>query len=173
MGATFISYPFDLMRTRQSLQKGSRRHVLSMAQSIICKDGVAGLYRGLGPSLAQVMPYMGVAFASFSYFKSYLSAHLGPSQTDILAGGASGIVSKFCMMPADVIRKRLQIQGSNYEAYVMRDLPTYKGLTDCIQMIFRREGIRGFFSGLTLALLKSAPATMTTFVVYGLLHRIY
>lgn len=118
------------------------------------------------------MPYMGLAFASFDWAKRHLEVLLAtPRHSDMLAGAFSGFFSKFCLMPVDVIRKRLQIQGSPYRIYVLRDLPVYSGLVDCVRSIWRVEGVRGYFSGLFLALLKSVPATMTTFVVYGFLKR--
>lgn len=119
------------------------------------------------------MPYMGLAFASFDWAKRRLDTLLpAPRLSDMLAGAFSGFLSKLCLMPVDVIRKRLQIQGSPYRAYVLRDLPVYGGLVDCVRSIWRVEGVRGYFSGLSLALLKSVPATMTTFVVYGFLNRL-
>lgn len=119
------------------------------------------------------MPYMGLAFASFDWAKRRLEHRLlNPRQSDMLAGAFSGLFSKFCLIPVDVIRKRLQIQGSPYKAYILRDLPVYSGFLDCVRSIWRVEGVRGYFSGLSLALLKSVPATTTTFVIYGLLNRL-
>lgn len=132
-----------------------------------------GFYKGLIPSLIQVMPYMGLAFASFDYVKRQMKERTLPILSgDFVAGAISGLISKTCTMPIDTIRKRLQIQGSPYQAYAVRDLPTYRGLIDCIQTIWQREGIRGYFKGLGMALTKAVPSTMTTFVVYSVLNRI-
>lgn len=140
---------------------------------IFKEEGLRGLYKGVGPSLAQVVPYMGLVFGTFNKSKMILH-NLGWSQysADFVAGCVSGLISKSVMMPLDVVRKRLQIQGSQYQAFVMRDLPVYSGIGNCIETIWRTEGILGFFRGLGLALAKSVPATMTTFVIYGTLKRI-
>ena len=145
--------------------------MIKTVRTILREEGLRGFYKGLGPSLAQVIPYMGIAFASFDHTKRHL-VHFAPQYSDMIAGAASGFISKFCMMPVDVVRKRMQIQGSQYQAYVLKELPVYANLSDCIKTIWLREGIRGFFSGLTFALFKSVPATMTTFVVYGILDHL-
>lgn len=176
MGGTLISYPFDLIRTRHSLQKSAPsqyryyKSIIPTIQTIIREEGIRGLYKGIGPSLAQVVPYMGIVFATFEKSKSILlSTSLSEHPTNLLSGIVSGFLSKLIMMPVDVVRKRMQIQGSYYNAYVLKGLPIYSDLLDCIRGIWRVEGGRGFFSGLSFALLKSVPATATTFVVYGLI----
>ena len=191
MAATIVSYPFDVIRTRHSLRKSPPptsgttpsvsanyyRSVPQTIRAILRSEGAAGLYRGLLPSLAQVVPYMALAFSIYERTrKAMLSHRWSPSQSpllaDTVAGAVSGVISKTLMMPVDTVRKRLQIQGSPYRAYVLCNLPVYSGLLDCCAGILRGEGPRGFFNGLSLALLKSLPSTMTTFVVYGLLSRI-
>lgn len=114
---------------------------------------------------------MGLSFYTHGTCKRALSLYLAPSVTDLTSGAMAGLVSKSVMMPVDVVRKRMQIQGSNYKAYVVSELPVYKGIRDCCVQIWLVEGTRGFFRGLSLALLKSVPATAVTFLVYGSLSR--
>ncbi|PJF18400.1 PRMT5-domain-containing protein [Paramicrosporidium saccamoebae] len=143
--------------------KGKLGHTIDV---IIREEGPRGLYKGMGPSLAQVVPYMGIVFAAYERSKrTLLAAQVTENTANVLSGMISGFVSKLIMMPVDVIRKRLQIQGSQYRVYILKDLPIYNGFFDCIKSIWRVEGPRGFFSGLSLALLKSVPATTTTFLV--------
>lgn len=90
---------------------------------------------------------------------------------DFLSGAIAGIASKTALMPIDVIRKRLQIQGSPYKVYAMRNLPVYSGFQDCVKQMWAKEGLFGFYRGLGLAILKSAPASATSFLVYGIFSR--
>lgn len=140
-------------------------------RGILREEGPLGLYRGLLPSLAQVVPSMGLAFSTYETTKRHLSSRLPSTTSDVVAGALAGLVSKSVMMPMDVIRRRMQIQGSNYRAYVLSDLPVYTGIRDCCTRVWRGEGVRGFFRGLSMALLKSVPTTAVTFIVYGSLSR--
>lgn len=177
LGATLISYPFDLIRTRKSLQKNSSTHygnILHTCNVIFREESITGFYKGIGPSLAQVIPYMGLVFASYSRTKTFILQKVNFTNTsaDFTAGCVAGLVSKTLLMPLDVVRKRLQIQGTAYNTYVIRDLQVYSGFSDCVKRIYHREGLRGFFNGLSFALLKSVPSTATTLLIYGILNRL-
>ena len=93
-------------------------------------------------------------------------AHTLPVDVErLLVGGLSGIVSKTLVMPADVIRKRLQVHAGE-NLYVVGNIPSYRGALDCAAQIVRQEGITGFYKGLTPSLLKTAPASAVTFYVF-------
>lgn len=74
--ATLVTYPFDLVRTRMALQahhpeiygtmRGTIRHIAGA-------EGLTGFYKGIGPSLAQVIPYMGLSFYFHDRAKASLS----------------------------------------------------------------------------------------------------
>lgn len=175
MSATFLTYPFDLIRTRMALQ-GHQSDVYKSFTGTFARvlrtEGLKGFYKGIGPTLGQVIPYMGLSFHVHNRTIEYLAGQIDNKGTkDFLAGGVAGITSKTAMMPFDVVRKRLQIQGSAYEAYAIKSLPKYSGLLDCVQKMWATEGFFGFYRGLGIALVKSGPATATTFLVYGLLSR--
>lgn len=176
LAATLCTYPFDLIRTRMALQA---RHpeiygsLLRTARHILRTEGAAGFYKGIGPTLAQVIPYMGLTFSLQHALRRRLSKHAqSKGAIDFVAGGLAGVASKALIMPVDVVRKRLQIQGSPYKVYALPHLPVYTGLVDCVRTMWLREGVRGFYRGLSLAVLKSGPASATTFLVYGALSRI-
>lgn len=42
----------------------------------------------------------------------------------------------------------------------------YRGMMDCIRILWQQEGLAGFYKGLGPAMLKAVPNTMITFVVY-------
>lgn len=114
---------------------------------------------------------MALVFASYEKSKSLLApAHWSPVSADFLAAAVSGLVGKLALMPIDVVRRRLQIQGGA-APYVLRNAPRYSGLCDTVRRIWAVEGLLGFYSGTTLAVLKSVPVTVVTFVTYGLLDR--
>jgi len=55
---------------------------------------------------------------------------------------------------------------------LLSDLPVYSGFNNCIRGIWKIEGVRGFYNGLTLALIKAVPSTTITLCVYGALSRL-
>lgn len=121
MLATLFTYPFDLLRTRMALQASHPEIYGSFTRTIayILRDeGVSGFYKGIGPTLGQVIPYMGLTFYLQNRTKLVMRSFLGGGNRisdtrkaviDFMAGALAGATSKTIMMPIDVIRKRLQV----------------------------------------------------------------
>lgn len=150
-GAYIITYPFDLLRTHYTILSQERRIL-----------NVKDLYRGLTPSLLQIVPYMGLVFQ----IESALSLHMSHSLSGFLAGG----LAKTITYPLDVIRRRMQIQNNptNLSGLYILKTPIYEqSVVKTAKSIFLKEGWRAFYTGLGVALLKSASATAITFYVYN------
>lgn len=79
-----------------------------------------------------------------------------------VAGGFAATVGKTCVFPLDLIRKRLQVQGPTRQQYVHRNIPVYVGIAGAAATIFKTEGVRGLYKGLTVSLVKAAPLSAVT-----------
>ncbi|KAG0363436.1 mitochondrial thiamine pyrophosphate transporter [Podila minutissima] len=197
--ATACTYPFDLLRTRFAIQRDVKVYtgIIQASQHILKQDGIRGFYRGMSPALIQVVPYMGVMFGSYDTLKHLTvwlkhKANIGSSSSsegsaksvgqvllgleDLLCGALSGIISKTGVYPLDMVRKRLQIQGSEqqkinasifspHSTKAAEALP--KSVWKCMVHIARHEGYLALYKGLLPGLLKAAPASATTFLVFS------
>lgn len=69
----------------------------------------------------------------------------------------------------DLIRKRLQIQGPHVDSYAIANAPRYKtqSVYFCLREIIRTEGFLALYKGLIPGLIKAAPASAVTFLVFG------
>lgn len=167
--ATTITYPLDLLRTRFAAQ-GAERVYTGLAASvsdISRREGVPGFFRGLSAAIGQIFPYMGLFFASYELFHLQLSTlDLPFGSQDAAAGVFASIFAKTCVFPLDLVRKRLQVQGPTRSLYVHRNIPEYRGVFRSLLMIYRKEGYRGCYRGLTVSLFKAAPASAVTMWTY-------
>lgn len=177
MTATFVTYPFDLLRTRFAAQIGKTKRqcsssvlpYTSMIQAVryIYKhEGFQGFFRGLAPAIYSIVPYTGIFFLSYEQSRRIL--HASPT-LDVLpapeatAGFVAGIISKGTVFPLDVIRKRLQIQGPNLSNFGQGTIPIYpNNVIKCAYQIMGQEGIRGLYKGFFVSLIKSAPSSAVT-----------
>jgi solute carrier family 25 (mitochondrial thiamine pyrophosphate transporter), member 19 len=151
-GAYIFTYPFDLLRTHFT--------VISKKDGSFLKP--KDLYRGLSASLLQIIPYMGLLFQ----IESILSPYMPHSLSGFLAGG----LAKTAIFPLDVIRRRMQIQNNPINldrSYILRTPIYEQSVLGTAKSLLRNEGWRALYSGLSIALLKSAPATAITFYVYN------
>ncbi|KAM0296304.1 hypothetical protein HYE67_009011 [Fusarium culmorum] len=167
--ATSVTYPLDLLRTRFAAQ-GQHRVYQSLRSAIwdIKRDeGWRGFFRGIGPGLAQIMPFMGIFFVTYESLRSSLEGlHMPWGSGDATAGMCASVISKTAVFPLDLVRKRIQVQGPARSQYVYGNIPEYSTARGAIKTILRTEGFRGLYKGLTISLLKSAPASAVTLWTY-------
>ncbi|KAG0260280.1 mitochondrial thiamine pyrophosphate transporter [Mortierella polycephala] len=105
---------------------------------------------------------------------------------DLVCGALSGTISKTGVYPLDMVRKRLQIQGSEQQRITasvyspqsvtktaatsgskaaVEELPTT--VRGCLVHIARKEGYLALYKGLLPGLLKAAPSSAVTFLVFS------
>ncbi|KAI1173851.1 mitochondrial dicarboxylate carrier protein [Nemania sp. FL0916] len=168
--ATATTYPLDLLRTRFAAQ-GNDRVYKSLRRAIweIRRDeGIAGFWRGLSPALAQIVPLMGIFFAAYEAARMPLGhLELPWGSGDATAGALASVTAKTCVFPLDLARKRIQVQGPTRGRYIHRNIPEYAGTISTIRKILKQERFRGLYRGLTVSLMKAAPASAVTMWTYG------
>ncbi|KAK6504225.1 mitochondrial thiamine pyrophosphate transporter [Arthrobotrys conoides] len=159
--------------------------------NIYTSEGIKGFYRGGAAAIIQIVPHMGLFFGSYEGIKagllrlpsplSYLppttsknqgnhpilNSLAGMGSIDAISGILGGVIAKTGVFPLDTIRKRLQVQGPTRTGYGNGDIPVYEGVVRCGREVVRREGWRGLYRGLTVSLVKAAPASAVTMWTYG------
>ena len=111
----FIATPFDVVGTRFIAQDHNKGYntIRSAFKSILRKEGLRGLYRGLIPSITAITPNTAIQFGSYSVLLQDYTKYTNeePSRCAVLfAEMLSGILAKVIVYPLDLSKKRLQIQ---------------------------------------------------------------
>ncbi len=177
MTAQFCVYPIDTLKFRlqcETVQGGPQGNALLFrtASKMWADGGLRAAYRGLGLGLVGMFPYSAIDIGTFEVLKKsyaramarYYGIHeddvrLGNVATAVL-GATSGALGATLVYPLNVLRTRLQTQGTAMHP------PTYTGIVDVATRTVRNEGVRGLYKGLTPNLLKVAPALSITWVCY-------
>ncbi|KAF8447074.1 mitochondrial carrier domain-containing protein [Kalaharituber pfeilii] len=167
------TYPLDIVRTRLSIQSASFASLKketklpgmwgTMKNMYKTEGGFVALYRGLGPTLAGVAPYVGINFATYEAMRKLVTPEGQANPTalgKLLAGAVSGAVAQSFTYPFDVLRRRFQVNTMSGLGY------QYKGFFDAIRVIVTTEGVRGLYKGLLPNLLKVAPSIGSSFLSY-------
>lgn len=155
------------------------------------QEGIRGLYKGcLPPILTQGM------INSLLFFGESSTMHLlqpdlkpgemGTSRNTILAGCAGGILQCVLLVPSDVVKCVMQAEEVSTTAVTSTNIrPTgsagaaattaaikeveknaFVRTYECIQKIYRAEGLRGFYKGLGMTVMREAPSIGFYFFVY-------
>eukprot|EP00834_Sanchytrium_tribonematis_P000325 NODE_6_length_70510_cov_1.054395.p30 type:complete len:291 gc:universal NODE_6_length_70510_cov_1.054395:19887-19015(-) len=184
VAATFVTFPFDVLRTRFALQVIPIYKSVPHAISTIVKEEHFGLYKGLGPSLVAIMPYMGITFATYEFYKNFIQSIniISPTKLDLVSGALAGFSGKLSTYPLDTLRKRMQIQGPRVSEFLHNvKTPNYRNLRRpdstkttgfapgyayrVFRHILNEEGVSALFKGVRPALLKSVIGSSLTFTL--------
>lgn len=168
--ATAATYPFDLLRTRFAAQGNDKIYtsLLSSIRDIARQEGLTGFFRGCSAAVTQIVPYMGLFFATYETLRVPMGQFdsLPFGSGDAVAGMVASVLSKTGVFPLDLVRKRLQVQGPTRSRYVHTNIPEYHGVLRTIVTILQAQGVRGLYRGLTVSLVKAAPASAVTMWTY-------
>jgi len=182
---TTVTYPLDLLRTRFAAQGNQKVYtsLLSSVKDIAKHEGPKGFFRGLGAGVGQIVPHMGIFFATYEALRLPMAGlNLPWSSGDALAGVTASVIAKTTIFPLDLVRKRLQVQGPTRSMYINKNIPVYKGVFSTMGTIVKTEGVRGLYRGLIVryvscfvqavrsaninSLFKAAPASAVTVYTY-------
>ena len=160
--AATIVCPLDVLKTRlqvSTLRAGGDAYVSTFQslRSIVRLEGAVGLYRGLTPTVAALLPNWAVYFAAYEFLKtrgasaapeSEFAASLRHMTSAAGAGAATVLVTN----PLWVVKTRLQVQHSRALRGSMPTRAVYAGTLDALRRVATEEGARGLYSGLAPSL---------------------
>jgi len=150
-GATSLLfvYSLDYARTRlandaKSAGKGGSRQfngLVDVYRKTLASDGIAGLYRGFGPSVLGIVVYRGLYFGMYDSIKPVLL--VGPLEGNFLASFLLGWTvttgAGIASYPLDTVRRRMMMTSG--------EAVKYSSSMDAARKIFAAEGFRSFFKG--------------------------
>ncbi|XP_071824378.1 mitochondrial basic amino acids transporter-like [Apostichopus japonicus] len=144
------------------------RGSISAVLKIFRSEGLAGCSKGLILVTARDVPGFGVYFASYAGLCNVLGKT--PSEDLsfmplMVAGGLSGVLSWGSVYALDVVKTRFQADGIDGNR-------KYSNYSDVVREIYTQNGMRGFFAGLSVTLIRAFPANAALFGAATLTHRL-
>ncbi len=153
--------------------------------STLKQEGFLGLYRGIGPTLAGILPYAGLKFYVYQSLKQHYWRQkqaddaLQPSSPQKLPvpvmltfGAGAGLVAQTLTYPLDVVRRRMQVQGlklppaQQQAALQARNQTVLQSTWHGLVTIGRQQGTKALFAGLSINYMKVIPSTAIGFTLY-------
>uniref|UniRef100_A0A8D0HE85 Solute carrier family 25 member 33 n=1 Tax=Sphenodon punctatus TaxID=8508 RepID=A0A8D0HE85_SPHPU len=139
--------------------------VLQLLRTILEKEGIRSLFRGLGPNLVGVAPSRAIYFAAYSGAKENLNAVLVPEskQVHMLSAACAGITSSTLTNPIWLVKTRMQLEARTRGENRSNAL-------QCALRVYQAEGLRGFYRGIS-ASYAGVSETIIHFVIYEALKQ--
>ncbi|EDK45548.1 MC/SLC25 family protein [Acetobacter pasteurianus] len=151
-GATSLAfvYSLDYARTRLANDAKSAKGdgkgrefngLIDVYKKTLASDGIAGLYRGFGPSVVGIIVYRGLYFGLYDSLKPVVL--VGPLQGSFLAsfllGWAVTTGASTASYPLDTVRRRMMMTSGQKVKY--------NGALDCARKVVAAEGVKSLFKG--------------------------
>ncbi|KZV26093.1 hypothetical protein F511_06019 [Dorcoceras hygrometricum] len=162
-------YPLDTLRILQQ-QSGKTGSAFNILRRVVSTEGPSALYRGMAAPFASVTFQNAIAFQTYAILSRVLDSSIAaddpPSYRAVALGGiGTGAVQSLLLSPVELIKIRLQLQqqtngrGSSQPSI-------QKGPIDVAKFILGTEGWRGIYRGLTITVVRDAPAHGVYFWTY-------
>jgi len=170
VSAVLVGHPFDLTKTRlQTAPQGTYRGGIDVVKQTLARDGIRGMYRGMGPPLIGVTPIFAISFWGYDLGKKIVYAAT-PQRTNLslstpelaFAGFFSAIPQTLVAAPVERIKVLLQVQGQG------KGGTAYSGPVDVVRKLYKEGGLKSIFRGSAATLARDGPGSAAYFVAYEL-----
>jgi hypothetical protein len=182
VSATLIT-PAEMIKCRTQIQH-KKIGPLQILRDAYRESGVRGIFRGLSSTVARDVPFNFVFFGAYEAWTTLLSntgswvfcaannlntpkfldqeGFIEPPSTDrrlnafgvYIAGGSAGATGWMVSFPIDSIKSRVQTS------------PTPVSFIAVAKTVYKKLGIRGFYRGVSSAVLRAFPANAGLFLGY-------
>jgi solute carrier family 25 carnitine/acylcarnitine transporter 20/29 len=183
-----VGHPFDTVKVRLQTQgtHGIENRYTSMVQcfwNILKTERIWGLYKGV---LSPLIGFSAMNSIMFGVYGNVLH-HLERGHSKIpqmwnvaLAGGIGGFAQLSVVVPMELIRTRMQVQGVGEKGdsffalhQTSQEHRLYENSLDCAKKLYRSGGIRSLYQGFTITLCRDIPASSLYFVIWELFVQHY
>ena len=140
--------------TSESRYRGITHGLTTMWRS----EGVLRPYRGMTAVMAGAGPAHGFYYASYEHLKRFFSVSTDVRYNmtaHLCAGGIATTFHDAIMVPAEVVKQRMQVQGSSYTSNV-----------HCMFYTYQKEGFRAFYRSFPTQLMMNIPFSAVHFAIY-------
>ncbi|XP_069692225.1 mitochondrial uncoupling protein Bmcp isoform X1 [Periplaneta americana] len=175
MVSSAIANPTDVLKVRmQVLGTQSQRGIVGCFQEVYRQEGVAGLWRGVGPTAQRAAVIAAVELPVYDFCKHYLMASLGNHISNhFISSFIASLGSAVASTPIDVIRTRLMNQKKLKKEISSPGGRIYTGSIDCLVQTVKNEGPLALYKGFIPTWVRMGPWNIIFFVTYEQLKQLY
>ncbi|ODN04271.1 Mitochondrial basic amino acids transporter [Orchesella cincta] len=166
-----VGHPLDTVKVRLQTQSPTNikyRGTFHCLSTIVKKESVAGLYKGISSPLFGVAGVNALIFGVYGTLRPYVSGSPGNDAlwAHFAAGSVSGAVQSVIASPMELVKTRMQISEESTGSKKL-------GPVDMLKGIYRNEGglFRGVFKGWGITLGREIPGFGIYFASYEAMTR--
>lgn len=168
--------PFDVLKCRSQVLlatngttttatvKQPKNIMMTVIRQMMKTEGLKGLYRGYSSQLMRDIPFYSSFFGSYEVICMVMQKYtdLPDAAVYFISGGLAGQVGWIVSIAPDSVKSA--IQGP--------EVPKSTSLVQVTKSIYQTKGIKGFFVGLEVAVIRAFPANAALFLGYELSRKL-
>lgn len=177
--AVAVVTPMEVVKIRLQAQHHSMADPLDIPKyrnaahalyTVVKEEGIGALYRGVSLTALRQGSNQAVNFTAYSEFRDRLQKWQGttelPSWQTMLIGLVSGAMGPLSNAPIDTIKTRLQKTPAEPGSTAL------SRIVNISKEMWKQEGSRSFYKGITPRIMRVAPGQAVTFTVYEYLKTV-
>lgn len=151
--------PFELIKC-QLQAAGSTQGVTGCVKQVVQQDGIKGLLRGTGSTIARECPFNFVLLGSYELSQSLIERDdEATALRTILSGGVAGTCAWIAILPIDHVKSQIQTMHMNVNS---RPARFHNVFLDTLRTV----GIRGMYAGVSAVCARAFVANAGLFWGY-------
>ena len=154
-----------VIKQRMQIQNSSKmyRSMVDCAKYVYRNEGLGAFYISYPTTLSMTVPFTALQFLAYESISTAMNPQKNYDPfTHCLAGAVAGGFAAGLTTPMDVIKTILQTRGTSSDPQV-RNVNSFLG--GC-QLLYQREGLRGFFKGVRPRVVTTMPSTAICWSAY-------
>ncbi|KIP03224.1 hypothetical protein PHLGIDRAFT_77949 [Phlebiopsis gigantea 11061_1 CR5-6] len=178
--AVAVVTPMEVVKIRLQAQQHSLADPLEAPRyrnaghavyTIVREEGLLTLYRGVSLTALRQATNQGANFTAYQELKKAAHKYQPeltelPSYQHMMIGLISGAMGPFSNAPIDTIKTRLQ------KAPAEPGKSAFQRIAGIAQDMWRQEGVKSFYKGITPRVLRVAPGQAIVFAVYERVRKV-
>lgn len=153
----------EVIKQRMQVHQSEFRSMLSCATTVFRREGLSAFYVSYPTTLTMTVPFTAAQFTVYEQLKKFMN----PTNTyspisHIVSGGVAGGVAAALTTPLDVAKTLLQTRGTSSDL----EIRNCRGMVHAFNIIWSRDGLRGFARGLTPRVVTHMPSNALCWLSY-------
>jgi hypothetical protein len=157
--------PFDVIKQRMQIQNSSKmyRSMTDCAKYVYRTEGLSAFYISYPTTLSMTVPFTALQFLAYESISTAMNPNKAYDPlTHCTAGAVAGGFAAALTTPMDVIKTMLQTRGTATDP----ELRSVNGFVAGCNLLYQREGLRGFFKGVRPRVVTTMPSTAICWSAY-------
>eukprot|EP00216_Chloropicon_sp_CCMP2111_P001641 CAMPEP_0198238268 /NCGR_PEP_ID=MMETSP1446-20131203/3968_1 /TAXON_ID=1461542 ORGANISM="Unidentified sp, Strain CCMP2111" /NCGR_SAMPLE_ID=MMETSP1446 /ASSEMBLY_ACC=CAM_ASM_001112 /LENGTH=305 /DNA_ID=CAMNT_0043920659 /DNA_START=58 /DNA_END=975 /DNA_ORIENTATION=+ len=156
--------PVDRLRMLFQVNESSRMTIMQGMRKMAAEGTLKAYFKGNGANCLKIAPETAFKFALNDRIKRIVSKdpHNMGFFERVMAGGVAGGIAQSAIYPLEMIRTRLGVAP----------VGTYQGITDCAKQVYRKEGAKAFYRGLTPSMAGIIPYAGTDIATFEMTKKL-